>query len=90
MSSLPVRAAAGGGTQRVPLCSVSAGTGVLWWLYVDHRLSGNHTSATAQRESGEEAELRRDEGQRLLVYAVAASVFTVGPRGRGRVPRGRS
>lgn len=57
--------------------SVSAGTSVLWWLYIDHRLSGNDTS-TKTKDSKEEAEFRRDGGQTLLVYAVAATVFTVG------------
>lgn len=58
--------------------SVSAGTSVLWWLYIDHRLSGNDTSTKTKKDSGEEAEFRRDGGQTLLVYAVAATVFTVG------------
>lgn len=53
---------------------VSAGTSVLWWLYIDHRLYGNDTSP---KEAKEEAELSRDSGQALLVYAVAATVFTV-------------
>uniref|UniRef100_A0A8D0ACG0 Choline transporter-like protein n=1 Tax=Sander lucioperca TaxID=283035 RepID=A0A8D0ACG0_SANLU len=42
-----------------------AGTSVLWWLYIDHRLYGNATVAIA------------DSGQALLVYAAAATVFTM-------------
>ncbi|KAG7232139.1 hypothetical protein INR49_009497 [Caranx melampygus] len=51
-----------------------AGTSVLWWLYIDHRLYGNDTSP---KDVKEEAELSRDSGQALLVYAVAATIFTV-------------
>ncbi|XP_061642539.1 choline transporter-like protein 1 isoform X3 [Phyllopteryx taeniolatus] len=47
-----------------------AGTGILWWFYVDRRLHRNHTDA-------EEDEPSRDGERTLLVYAVAASVFTV-------------
>ncbi|CAN9515220.1 unnamed protein product [Ophioblennius macclurei] len=54
-----------------------AGTGVLWWLYIDHRLSANQTSTRVQKEAKEEAELGKDSGQALLVYAAAATVFTV-------------
>lgn len=84
MSSLPVRCY---WTQEstCPLCFVSAGTSVLWWLYIDHRLSGNDTSTKTRKDSREEAEFRREEAafrrdgrQTLLVYAVAATVFTVG------------
>lgn len=56
----------------------SAGTSVLWWLYIDHRLSGNDTLTKTTKDPREEAELRRDGKQTLLVYAVAATVFTVG------------
>lgn len=58
-------------------CVGSAGTSVLWWLYIDHRLYGNDTTPKVKEEVKEEAELRRDSGQALLVYAVAATVFTV-------------
>ncbi|KAG7232344.1 hypothetical protein INR49_009004 [Caranx melampygus] len=51
-----------------------AGTSVLWWLYIDHRLYGNDTSP---KDVKEEAELSRDSGQALLVYAVAATIFTI-------------
>lgn len=59
----------------------SAGTGVLWWLYIDHRLYGNDTMAKMTKEVKEEKEEAgsdRDGGQALLVYAAAATVFTVG------------
>lgn len=65
---------------------VSAGTSVLWWLYIDHRLSGNDTLTTTKKEPREEAEFRRDGKQTLLVYAVAATVFTV-RKGADLVPR---
>ncbi|XP_074530061.1 choline transporter-like protein 1 isoform X1 [Halichoeres trimaculatus] len=51
-----------------------AGTSVLWWLYIDHRLYGNDTSSSKVRE---EDEVRKDSGQALLVYAAAATVFTI-------------
>uniref|UniRef100_A0A8C2X4W5 Choline transporter-like protein n=1 Tax=Cyclopterus lumpus TaxID=8103 RepID=A0A8C2X4W5_CYCLU len=49
------------------------GTSVLWWLYIDHRLYGNSTTNKVQ----EDVELSRDSGQALLVYAGAATVFTI-------------
>lgn len=52
---------------------VLAGTSVLWWLYIDHRLYGNYTT----NQVTEEAELNRENGQALLVYAGAATAFTV-------------
>ncbi|KAF0040244.1 hypothetical protein F2P81_008479 [Scophthalmus maximus] len=54
-----------------------AGTSVLWWLYIDHRLYGNDTSFKVEREVKEEVEVSRDGGQALLVYAAAATVFTI-------------
>ncbi|XP_044060449.1 choline transporter-like protein 1 isoform X4 [Siniperca chuatsi] len=58
-----------------------AGTSVLWWLYIDHRLYGNDTTTKVMKEvkeeEKEEAEVSRDSGQALLVYAVAATVFTI-------------
>ncbi|XP_062332454.1 choline transporter-like protein 1 isoform X2 [Osmerus eperlanus] len=55
-----------------------AGTSVLWWLYIDHRLTGNNTSTKeAKEEAREEEEVTRDNVQGLLVYAIAATVFTV-------------
>ncbi|XP_074505620.1 choline transporter-like protein 1 isoform X1 [Sebastes fasciatus] len=50
-----------------------AGTSVLWWLYIDHRLYGNDTTTKVK----EEVEVVRDSGQALLVYAAAATVFTI-------------
>uniref|UniRef100_A0A3Q3W1J7 Choline transporter-like protein n=1 Tax=Mola mola TaxID=94237 RepID=A0A3Q3W1J7_MOLML len=54
-----------------------AGTSVLWWLYIDHRLYGNDTAAKVTKEVKEDVEVRGDSGQSLLVYAVAATVFTI-------------
>ncbi|XP_035806734.1 choline transporter-like protein 1 isoform X1 [Amphiprion ocellaris] len=54
-----------------------AGTSVLWWLYIDHRLYGNDTSTKVTKEGKEEVEVSRDSSQALLVYAVAATVFTI-------------
>ncbi|TNN37955.1 Choline transporter-like protein 1 [Liparis tanakae] len=65
-----------------------AGTGVLWWLYIDHRLNG--TAATGHQ--GEEGlERSADHSQALLVYAGAATGFTVGScvhKRRGEVHKG--
>ncbi|XP_077381171.1 choline transporter-like protein 1 [Festucalex cinctus] len=48
------------------------GTGVLWWLYVDHRkaLNNNTTSVFGK-------EVAADNVKALLVYAICATVFTV-------------
>nr|XP_046262436.1 choline transporter-like protein 1 isoform X4 [Scatophagus argus] len=54
-----------------------AGTSVLWWLYIDHRLYGNNTNTKLTKEVKEEVEISRDSGQALLVYAVAATIFTI-------------
>ncbi|XP_045886731.1 choline transporter-like protein 1 isoform X1 [Micropterus dolomieu] len=55
-----------------------AGTSVLWWLYIDHRLYGNDTATKVTKEEAkEEVEISRDGGQALLVYAAAATVFTI-------------
>ncbi|KAL0974254.1 hypothetical protein UPYG_G00217750 [Umbra pygmaea] len=57
-----------------------AGTSILWWLYIDHRLTANQTLSTKTSESKdvkEEGEMSRDNTQALLVYAIAATVFTV-------------
>ncbi|XP_038555311.1 choline transporter-like protein 1 isoform X3 [Micropterus salmoides] len=55
-----------------------AGTSVLWWLYIDHRLYGNDTATKVTKEEAkEEVEVSRDGGQALLVYAAAATVFTI-------------
>uniref|UniRef100_A0A8C6T940 Choline transporter-like protein n=1 Tax=Neogobius melanostomus TaxID=47308 RepID=A0A8C6T940_9GOBI len=61
---------------------VLGGTGVLWWLYIDHRLHGNDTT-TAVRPRGDGNRGNGDtkdavtKNQALLVYAAAATVFTV-------------
>uniref|UniRef100_A0A9J8C9V1 Choline transporter-like protein n=1 Tax=Cyprinus carpio carpio TaxID=630221 RepID=A0A9J8C9V1_CYPCA len=47
------------------------GTGILWWLYVDHSKSVN-ASLTAL-----ELEVAKDNQKALLIYAIAATVFTV-------------
>ncbi|XP_016522028.1 choline transporter-like protein 1 [Poecilia formosa] len=55
-----------------------AGTSVLWWLYIDHRLYANDTSSKDPTEAKQEApEGQRDGGQALLVYAAAATIFTI-------------
>uniref|UniRef100_A0A8C8J8T1 Choline transporter-like protein n=1 Tax=Oncorhynchus tshawytscha TaxID=74940 RepID=A0A8C8J8T1_ONCTS len=51
------------------LCFSVAGTSILWWLYIDHRLTANKTLS---KET-----MTRDNAQALLVYAIAATVFTV-------------
>ncbi|KAF3838938.1 hypothetical protein F7725_010706, partial [Dissostichus mawsoni] len=59
-----------------------AGTSVLWWLYIDHRLYGNATSSRLREELREEgAELRaegaelRDSGQALLIILLLLMLF---------------
>ncbi|CAB1337319.1 unnamed protein product [Coregonus sp. 'balchen'] len=68
----------------VGLCLLAlAGTSILWWLYIDYRLTANETlsketaETTETKDAKEEAEMTRDNGQALLVYAIAATVFTV-------------
>ncbi|KAB5515564.1 hypothetical protein PHYPO_G00248410 [Pangasianodon hypophthalmus] len=46
------------------------GTGVLWWLYVDHRNSVNATLPA------NELAVAMDNQKALLIYAIAATVFT--------------
>ncbi|XP_055745163.1 choline transporter-like protein 1 isoform X2 [Salvelinus fontinalis] len=53
------------------------GTSILWWLYIDHRLTVNETLSKETEDAKEEAEMSRDKAQALLVYAIAATVFTV-------------
>ncbi|XP_062847029.1 choline transporter-like protein 1 isoform X2 [Trichomycterus rosablanca] len=55
------------------------GTSVLWWLYIDHRLTMNQTVAIdlKEAETDGETEIPRDHLQGLLVYATSATVFTV-------------
>lgn len=47
------------------------GSGVLWWLYVDHRVSANSTLPAP------ELQVAKDNEKALLIYAVAATIFTV-------------
>ncbi|KAJ8371675.1 hypothetical protein AAFF_G00303510 [Aldrovandia affinis] len=47
------------------------GTGMLWWLYVDHR------KGLDEALPKDELEVATDNVQALLVYAIAATVFTV-------------
>lgn len=54
---------------------VLAGTSILWWLYIDHRLNGNSTTIKQMNE--EEVESNKESSQTLLVYAAAATIFTV-------------
>uniref|UniRef100_A0A8B9J6I2 Choline transporter-like protein n=1 Tax=Astyanax mexicanus TaxID=7994 RepID=A0A8B9J6I2_ASTMX len=69
----------------VGLCLLAlGGTSVLWWLYIDHRLTMNETVVKDLKEvketSGEtngETEASKDHMQALLVYAISATVFTV-------------
>ncbi|XP_063044119.1 choline transporter-like protein 1 [Engraulis encrasicolus] len=58
------------------------GTSILWWLYIDHRLSVNDTQPEeeAVEEAGEEAgevDETKDKTHALMIYAIAATVFTV-------------
>lgn len=62
------------------LCFSVAGTSILWWLYINHRLNVNETlskETTETKDVKKEAEMSRDYAQALLVYAIAATVFTV-------------
>ncbi|XP_031646057.1 choline transporter-like protein 1 isoform X1 [Oncorhynchus kisutch] len=54
-----------------------AGTSILWWMYIDYRLTVNKTLSKETEDAKEEAEMSRDNAQVLLVYAIAATVFTV-------------
>ncbi|XP_077428125.1 choline transporter-like protein 1 [Vanacampus margaritifer] len=47
-------------------------TGVLWWLYVDHRNALNNNTASVFGK-----EVAADNVKALLVYAICATVFTV-------------
>ncbi|XP_073398785.1 choline transporter-like protein 1 [Dendrobates tinctorius] len=47
------------------------GTGVLWWLYAEHRKSYNENLPPDQLQ------VSKDNQQALLIYAIAATVFTV-------------
>ncbi|XP_029460524.1 choline transporter-like protein 1 [Rhinatrema bivittatum] len=47
------------------------GTGVLWWLYASHKRSFNTTLPADQLQ------ISKDNLKALLIYAIAATVFTV-------------
>ncbi|KAI4905809.1 hypothetical protein NFI96_017014 [Prochilodus magdalenae] len=47
------------------------GSGILWWLYVDHRVSANSTLPA------NELQVAKDNEKALLVYAIAATIFTL-------------
>ncbi|XP_060093090.1 choline transporter-like protein 1 isoform X2 [Heteronotia binoei] len=47
------------------------GTGVLWWLYAKQRMSPSDTLTVDQLQ------IAKDNSQALLIYAIAATVFTV-------------
>ncbi|KAM9856637.1 choline transporter-like protein 1 isoform 2-T2 [Aulostomus maculatus] len=49
-----------------------AGTGVLWWLYVDHRNALNNQTTSVFGK-----EVAADNVKALLVYAIGATIFTV-------------
>lgn len=49
-----------------------AGTGILWWLYVDHRNALNNNTASIFGK-----EVASDNVKALLVYAIGATIFTV-------------
>ncbi|KAK7929649.1 hypothetical protein WMY93_006044 [Mugilogobius chulae] len=55
----------------VIICSIG-GTGVLWWLYADHRnaLKTNSTSILGN-------EVAADNVKALLIYAIGATIFTI-------------
>ncbi|XP_007890210.1 choline transporter-like protein 1 [Callorhinchus milii] len=47
------------------------GTALLWWLYVDQK------KAESEEQSKDQAEMAFDNAQAFLVYAIAATIFTV-------------
>lgn len=49
----------------------TGGTGVLWWLYAKQRKSPSDTLTVDQLQ------IAKDNRQALLIYAIAATVFTV-------------
>ncbi|XP_016304933.1 choline transporter-like protein 1 [Sinocyclocheilus anshuiensis] len=55
------------------------GTSVLWWLYIDYRMTMNETMTKDLREREEPnggMKTTKDHAQGLLIYAVSATVFT--------------
>uniref|UniRef100_A0A8C6TYY9 Choline transporter-like protein n=1 Tax=Neogobius melanostomus TaxID=47308 RepID=A0A8C6TYY9_9GOBI len=55
----------------VIVCSIG-GTGVLWWLYTDHRIALNNNSTSVFGK-----EVASDNVKALLIYAIIATIFTV-------------
>ncbi|XP_072319227.1 choline transporter-like protein 1 [Eucyclogobius newberryi] len=55
----------------VVICSIG-GTGVLWWLYADHRKALTNNSTTIFGD-----EVAADNVKALLIYSIVATVFTV-------------
>ncbi len=71
------------------ICSwlFSGGTSVLWWLYIDYRMTMNETMIKDLRETEEPnggMKTPKDHAQGLLIYAVSATVFTVSPQRDGK------
>lgn len=54
------------------LCPTAGGTGVLWWLYADHRKALDNNSLSVFGK-----EVASDNVTALLVYAIVATIFTV-------------
>lgn len=52
-------------------CMKTGGTGVLWWLYAKQRMSPSDTLTV------DYLQIAKDNRQALLIYAIAATVFTV-------------
>ena len=54
----------------------AGGTGVLWWLYADHRKALDNATTTVFGK-----EVVADNVKALLIYAIISTVFTVRPQG---------
>ncbi|XP_052471363.1 choline transporter-like protein 1 isoform X2 [Carassius gibelio] len=55
------------------------GTSVLWWLYIDYRMTMNETMTKdliETEEPNDGMKTTKDHAQGLLIYAVSATVFT--------------
>nr|XP_055034934.1 choline transporter-like protein 1 isoform X2 [Misgurnus anguillicaudatus] len=55
------------------------GTSVLWWLYIDYRMTMNETMSKDLKETEEVnggMKTPKDHAQGLLIYAISATVFT--------------
>ncbi|XP_052471365.1 choline transporter-like protein 1 isoform X4 [Carassius gibelio] len=64
----------------VGLCLLAlGGTSVLWWLYIDYRMTMNETMTKdliETEEPNDGMKTTKDHAQGLLIYAVSATVFT--------------